>query len=153
MHPPNGNLIGHVEQSRCHPARCCFSRSRWSKQQKDVRNTRQRQRMIGRIGGHLWTVAACGGWVCVAALTAHTQQSSAPAAVSGACRVAGRVHSGATPLPGVSILIQVGDALKPQTSTGRDGTFAVALEPGMTHHLVAELTAFSRVERDVTLGD
>jgi len=109
--------------------------------------------MIARIGGHLWTVAACSGWLCVAALSAQPQQSSAPVGVSGACRVAGRVHSGATSLPGVSIQIQIGDALRPQTSTGPDGTFAVVLEPGTTHHLVAELTAFSRLERDVTLGD
>ena len=100
----------------------------------------------------LWTAAACGVWAAVAALCAA--QAPQPAVVQGQterCRVEGRVKSGNIPLPGVSLVAQ-GETAKAGTSTDLDGKYTFALAPAGNYHLTAELTAFTRVERDVTLG-
>ncbi|MEO7275360.1 MAG: carboxypeptidase regulatory-like domain-containing protein, partial [Vicinamibacterales bacterium] len=73
-------------------------------------------------------------------------------AVAGACRISGRATSATTPLPGVTVTIQADGAVKGSTSTDPDGTYRVNLSAG-TYHLVAELTGFGKVERDVTVGD
>jgi hypothetical protein len=65
------------------------------------------------------------------------------------CRVEGHVSSGNVPLPGVSVIVQIGDAVKAATSTDADGKLAIAFSPNATYHLAAELTAFSR---DLTLA-
>jgi len=73
-------------------------------------------------------------------------------AVAGACRISGRATSATTPLPGVTITLQVDGAVKGATSTEPDGTYRVNLPPG-SYHLSAELTGFGKAERDVTIGD
>src|SRR4029077_18504621 len=114
----------------------------------------------GRLGTFVicaWTVV--GVWA--AAETAPTASSSMAQTPQGAaqtptagprCRVEGHVRSGNVPLPGVSVIVQIGDAVKAATSTDADGKFAIAFSPNATYHLAAELTAFSRVERDLTLA-
>src|SRR5437016_5205943 len=101
----------------------------------------------------LGTAVACGVWAAVAALSAA--QAPQPALVQGQtgprCRVQGQVKSGNVPLPGVSLVAQ-GDTAKAGTSTDLDGKYTFALAPAAIYHLTAELTAFTRVERDVTLG-
>ena len=54
---------------------------------------------------------------------------------AGACRISGRATSGATPLPGVTVTVQTGDAIKGATSTDPDGTYHVSLPAG-TYRLV-----------------
>ena len=70
---------------------------------------------------------------------------------TGVCRVSGRAVSGATPLPGVSVLVRSGDALKTATSTDPNGTYRLTLPAG-TYEVAAELTGFARIARPVTIG-
>ena len=56
------------------------------------------------------------------------------------------------PLPGASVVVQVGDAVKAATSTDADGKFTITFSPNATYHIAAELTAFTRAERDLTLA-
>jgi hypothetical protein len=69
----------------------------------------------------------------------------------GACRITGRATSGATPLPGVTVVIRSNDAVKAATSTDPDGTYHVALGPGV-YKLSAGLTGFGPVDKDVTIS-
>jgi len=62
------------------------------------------------------------------------------------------VRSGSVPLPGVSLVAQKGDSAKAATSTDLDGKYTFAFASNAVYHLTAELTAFTSVERDVTLG-
>src|SRR5947208_3059658 len=84
---------------------------------------------------------AAGLWVPVAA-----DQSESPAA----CRLTGRATSAGMALPGVSVVARIGDALKAATSTEPDGTYTLSLPAG-AYHLSAELTGFTRVDRDVSI--
>lgn len=67
-----------------------------------------------------------------------------------ACRVAGRAASGATPLPGVSVVAKIGDAVRAATSTEQDGTYTLTLPAG-AYRLSADLTGFGRLDRDLSL--
>ncbi|HWK12340.1 MAG TPA: carboxypeptidase regulatory-like domain-containing protein, partial [Vicinamibacterales bacterium] len=60
-------------------------------------------------------------------------------AAAGSCRISGRVLSGSTPLPGVSIVAGAGDMVKAATSTDPDGTYRLPLNAG-SYTLTAELT-------------
>ena len=76
-------------------------------------------------------------------------QSGRPALnrLSPSCRVEGHVTSGRDPLPGVSVVVHAGDALKAATSTDVDGSFAISLSrPNASYRLTAELTAFATAE-------
>ena len=68
------------------------------------------------------------------------------------CRVTGRALSGTAPLPGVAIVVRVGDAVKAATSTDTEGKFTILFGPNATYHVTAESMAFTRAERDLTLG-
>ena len=68
------------------------------------------------------------------------------------CQVSGKVVSGTTPLPGVSITVRSADRLIAATSTGVDGTYKLRVAPGADYRLLAEMTAFSRGEQVVTLS-
>ena len=59
------------------------------------------------------------------------------------CRISGSATSGATPLPGVTVIVESGGAVKGATSTDPDGTYHVNLPAG-TYRLTAELTGFGR---------
>jgi len=52
----------------------------------------------------------------------------------------------------VSILVHTGDTLKAATSTDVDGRYTMLFAPNGTYKLTAELTAFTPVERTMTLG-
>src|SRR6476620_5122262 len=72
-------------------------------------------------------------------------------AAAGTCRITGRAVSGATPLPGVSILARTGDTVKTATSTDPDGTYQFGLPAG-AYEVTAELMGFTRLARSITLG-
>jgi len=55
-------------------------------------------------------------------------------------------------VPGASVVVHVGDVLKAATSTDIDGKFTILFTPNATYNVSAELTSFTRVERDVTLA-
>ena len=110
-----------------------------------------------RIRGRLVTVVACGAWALVEVLVgAQAAQQPAPpspqAQAGPRCRVEGHVRSGNVPLPGASIVVQAGDVVRAATSSDIDGKYAVTFSPNATYHLSADLTAFARVERDLTLA-
>src|SRR6266542_6547428 len=83
----------------------------------------------------------------------------------GSCRISGRAASGSFPLPGVSIVASMGDAVKAATSTDPDGTYHLALpspsagsgqapstSAGQAYTLTAELTGFTRGSQALTLS-
>lgn len=93
------------------------------------------------------TALWCAVAVTIAASFGQAQQAPAP------CTVSGRVTSGATPLPGVSLVVTTGAAVAAATSTAADGTYRLALPAG-TYQVKAELTGFVNVDRAMTLtGD
>jgi hypothetical protein len=69
----------------------------------------------------------------------------------GMCRISGKVASGATPIPGVSILVKADDLPAGATSSDVDGTYAIAVKPG-TVQISAALTGFVTAERSITVG-
>ena len=82
-----------------------------------------------------------------------TQPTPVPGAQGAArCRIDGRATSGGVPLPGVSIAVHVGDAVKAATSTDIDGRFTILFAPGASYRVSADLTGFATVERNLTLG-
>jgi trimeric autotransporter adhesin len=83
-----------------------------------------------------------------AAMPPLAARQSVPA---GMCRLEGKAASNSIPLPGVAILIKTGTEATAATSTEADGKYLVAVKPG-TYHVVVELTGFTTVERDVTVG-
>jgi hypothetical protein len=106
----------------------------------------------------LWVGAALvAAGVVGASAGAPVAQQSAPGALPAAtaasqlCRVEGHVTSGREQLPGATVVVHVGDALKAATSTDVDGKFTIIFAPNATYSLTAELTAFTSVEHTVTL--
>src|SRR5690242_19128605 len=76
-----------------------------------------------RVWCGLTLVAAC---VAAAPIGVSAgAQTAAPAATSATCRVEGHVTSGRDALPGVSIVVHAGDALKAATSTDIDGRYVI----------------------------
>ena len=75
------------------------------------------------------------------------------AATAGTCRISGRAASTATPLPGVSVLVQATDAdiIQAATSTETDGTWHLSLPAG-TYRVTAELTGFDPATRELVVG-
>jgi hypothetical protein len=67
------------------------------------------------------------------------------------CRVTGRVTSGGVPLPGASIVVRAGDAIRAATSTDPDGTYVILFTPNATYHVSADLTGFVGTARDLAL--
>jgi len=62
------------------------------------------------------------------------------------------VTSGTAPLPGVSVVVRAGGALRAATSTDVDGTYTILFAPNAVYHLSAEFTGFGPAERDLTLA-
>jgi len=85
---------------------------------------------------------------------AGPQQPASPTAAPApqACRVQGRVTSGADPLPGASIVVHAGDTLKVATSTDVDGRYTITFSPNSSYRLTVDLTAFASIDRTITLG-
>jgi hypothetical protein len=67
------------------------------------------------------------------------------------CRITGRVAGLGVPLPGAAITAQTAGAVRAATSTGEAGTYRLTLPPGQ-YVVSAELTGFSPVEQEMTLG-
>jgi hypothetical protein len=65
------------------------------------------------------------------------------------CRIAGRLTSGTTPLPGASIIVSLDNSPRAITSTDIDGSYVVQLPPGATYRLAADLAGFSPIERAI----
>jgi hypothetical protein len=108
-----------------------------------------------------WGTAALTSWTVVGVWAATPDSSptaipiqDAPGASSNdaRCRVDGRVSSGTLPLPGATIVVQVGSTVKAATSTDADGKFTIVFTPNATYRLSADLTAFSHEERELVLG-
>ncbi len=90
--------------------------------------------------------------VAAATTGASARPQTSPAPAAPACRVEGRVTSGRDPLPGVSVVVRVGDAVKAATSTDVEGHYTILFAPNATYTITADLTAFAPVERTLTLG-
>lgn len=74
------------------------------------------------------------------------QQSPAP------CSITGKIVSGTTPLPGVSVTATTDGRLVAATSTAVDGTYKLAVPPGAQYQLMVEMTAFAKSEQAVAVG-
>src|SRR6266545_1850954 len=75
----------------------------------------------------------------------------------GSCRISGHAVSGSFPLPGVSIVAVVDDAVKAATSTDPDGTYHLVLQApstgsGQGYTVTAELTGFTRVSQSLNVS-
>src|SRR6476660_1980595 len=66
--------------------------------------------------------------------------------VEPSCRIAGVARGAGVALPGVSISVLAGDAVRTASATQGDGKYRISLAPG-TYRLRAELTGFDRFER------
>ncbi|MEO6223581.1 MAG: hypothetical protein ABIP90_10030, partial [Vicinamibacterales bacterium] len=66
------------------------------------------------------------------------------------CVVTGKVVSGTTPLPGVSVTAMAGERLVAAASTGVDGSYKMTVAPGVEYRVAAEMTAFARGEQKTT---
>ena len=95
---------------------------------------------------HIWIAVA----VLTAAVLAMPPLDALQAVPAGMCRVQGKITSGPTPLPGVSLVFKNGDAVAAATSTETDGTYQAIVKPGAYHVSVA-LGGFSPVERDLAV--
>ena len=69
---------------------------------------------------------------------------------AGMCRVDGKATSGATALPGVSLIFASGETAAAATSTEADGRYQAILKPG-AYRLTVSLSGFSPVQRDISL--
>jgi hypothetical protein len=99
------------------------------------------------VNARVAAIAACGA-LSLGLMGPLDAQQPAPA---GSCRIAGRAASAGTALPGVSVLVQSGGAVKAATSTDTDGTYRLTLPSG-SYQLSAELTGFDRLVRELTIG-
>jgi hypothetical protein len=68
------------------------------------------------------------------------------------CAMTGKIISGTTPLPGVSVTASADGRMVAATSTAVDGSYKLAVPPGAQYQLVVEMTAFAHGEQTVTLG-
>jgi hypothetical protein len=101
---------------------------------------------VERLSGIVTWALAIGAFTA----GAHgQQQTAAPAQAAPRCRLEGRVTSGIVPLPGVSIVVHVGEALEAATSTDVDGRYTVNVTANAAYHVSADLTGFVGAEHDV----
>jgi hypothetical protein len=96
-----------------------------------------------------WAVLLGAAALAIGPLQPIDAQQAGSAA---ACRIGGRATSGPTPLPGVTVIVQADGAVKGATSTDPDGTYHVNVAAG-AYRLSAQLTGFTRVERDLAVTD
>ena len=96
-----------------------------------------------------WAVALGAAVLAIGPLNPIDAQQGT---TSGVCRVSGRATSGATPLPGVTVIVKSGEAVKGATSTDPDGSYHVNLPAG-AYRLTADLTGFVQVERELSVSE
>ena len=80
------------------------------------------------------------------------QPPAAGPTAPAACRLAGRIASGGTPLPGVAVVARRGDRVVAATSTGVDGAWGLMLPGGQTYRLSTAFMGFAAVHRDLALA-
>jgi hypothetical protein len=97
---------------------------------------------VVRQGRGLQVIVGC---VVAAAALLPLDAQQAPG-----CQIAGRVTSGGTPLPGVSLAVKGGSAVTAMTSSEPDGSYRLPVAPGV-YTLTAALAGFSPAERAVTV--
>jgi hypothetical protein len=68
------------------------------------------------------------------------------------CAVTGKILSGTTPLPGVSVTARAGDRLVGATSSAVDGSYKLSLPPDAEYRITVEMTAFARGEQTIAVG-
>jgi hypothetical protein len=68
------------------------------------------------------------------------------------CVVTGKVISGATPLPGVTVSALAGEKLVAATSTAVDGSYKLAVPPGAEYRIAVEMTAFAPGQQTLTFS-
>lgn len=88
-------------------------------------------------------------FIIAASLGAVLAAAQQPAEVT--CRITGVARGAGVTLPGVSVTLLAGDAVRSAAATQADGTYRIAAVPG-TYRLRAELTGFDRVERDLLVA-
>jgi hypothetical protein len=91
-------------------------------------------------------------WIVAAATIAATLGPVRAQQGPAACKVTGRVTSGTTPLPGVSIVALRETAVAAATSTETDGSYQLALPPG-SYRIKTDLTGFTSVEGPLTIAE
>src|SRR5262245_48614710 len=93
------------------------------------------------------------GWVCASVVlgmgTFLLAQTPYPAAT---CAIGGRVTSGTTPLPGVSLSASRDGAVVAATATDVSGAYRLRVPPG-DYRITADLAAFAPVERTLSISD
>ncbi len=97
-------------------------------------------------------IALAAAVICGGVVMAQDRPPASPPARADLCRVEGTVRSGATALPGASVVVRAGGAVKAATSTDLGGRYTILFTPGSTFHLSVDLTGFAGVARDLTLG-
>ena len=102
---------------------------------------------VGRVARAAIVIACAASVFWVTGPSVELDAQQAP----GACRISGRATSGGTALPGVSMVVRSGDAVKTATSSDTDGTYRLSLPPG-AYRVTAELTGFETVARELTVG-
>src|SRR5262245_29769534 len=73
-------------------------------------------------------------------------------ALSGMCLITGKVVSSATPLPGVSVIASREGKVVAATSTDTSGAYRLRIPAG-DYTVTAELAAFARFEREITVEE
>src|SRR5687768_9208842 len=68
------------------------------------------------------------------------------------CVVTGKVVSGDTPLPGVSVTAMSDDRLVAAASTAVDGSYKMTVPHSAAYRVAVEMTAFARGEQTMTFG-
>ena len=66
------------------------------------------------------------------------------------CVVTGKVISGTTPLPGVTVSALAGDKLVAAASTAVDGSYKLSVPPGAEYRIAVEMTAFAPGQQTLT---
>lgn len=68
------------------------------------------------------------------------------------CIVTGKIISGTTPLPGVTVSALAGDKLVAAASTAVDGSYKLSVPPGAEYRIAVEMTAFAPGQQTLTFS-
>ena len=99
------------------------------------------------FSGALFALVVAMAWPSMSSTASVSAQRLPPS-----CLVTGKVVSGTTPLPGVSVTVRVGERLVAATSTAVDGSYKITVPPSAQYELVVEMTAFARGQQTVAVG-
>jgi hypothetical protein len=102
-----------------------------------------RGRLLGAVGGFLLGLGAL--------VTGQTPQNAPSPETPPSCVVSGRITSGGTPLPGVSLVAMRDGRLVAATSTDANGAYRLRVAPG-DYRLTAELAVFTALDQPLVLA-